>query len=87
MGEFKDDKQEGYGKKIYPDGSFYEGNFAKGAFSGKGVWHYSNGDLLSGIWENGIRNGVFHKVLKNGEEFKVEYQNDNKVKEEKIRKW
>jgi hypothetical protein len=26
-------------------------------------------------------------VLKNGEEFKVEYQNDNKVKEEKIRKW
>ena len=86
MGEFKEDKHDGYGKKIYPDGAFYQGNFSKGTFHGKGVWNYSNGDKLEGIWDNGIRNGVFHKILKNREEYNVEYKNDEKIREELIRK-
>ena len=84
--QFKDNKYDGYGKKIYPDGSYYEGNFLKGVFHGKGMWYYSNGDKLEGIWDNGVRNGVFHKVLKNREEFNVEYKNDEKIREELIRK-
>ena len=50
------------------------------------MWYYSNGDKLEGIWKNSIRNGLFHKVLKNGDEFNVEYKDDIKIKENKILK-
>ena len=72
------------GKRIYNDGASYEGNFLKGEFHGHGIWHYPNGDMLEGNWENGDRNGVFIKTLKSGEKFNVEYKNDVKEKEEKV---
>ena len=64
----------------------YEGYFSNGQYHGRGVWHYSNGDILEGVWNNNIRNGIFHKILKNGDEFNVEYKDDIKIKETKILK-
>ena len=47
-----DGKKEGKGKLIYPDGSFYEGNFKNDLFNGKGIFVNNNwiykGDFLNG---------------------------------------
>jgi len=58
--------------------------FLNGEYHGKGIWYYSNGDKLEGIWNKGVRNGIFHKILKNGEELYIEYKDDVRIKEEKI---
>ena len=43
-------------------------------YHGKGIWYYSNGDKLEGIWNKGVRNGIFNKILKVGAELYIEYK-------------
>ena len=72
-------------KKIYPDGEMYEGEFHNGEYNGKGVWHYSDGAKLEGIWEDGFRNGKFHKTFPNGKEYIIEYKDNLKIHEEEVK--
>ena len=44
------DNIRGQGKLIFPDGTFYEGNWLQGKFNGKGILKYSNGISLEGIF-------------------------------------
>lgn len=42
----------------YPNGSFYEGEFANGKYHGNGVIYYMNGDTYDGLWYHGKRQGT-----------------------------
>ena len=37
----------------FPDGSTYEGEWAKGFMNGKGTFTWSDGTQKTGIWKNG----------------------------------
>lgn len=55
---FVNGKAEGKGFHVYPDGSYYEGEFRNGAFNGKGKFFYKlNGMTYDGEWKDGKPNG------------------------------
>lgn len=49
------DWYEGEGKYHFPDGEkFYEGQFHRGEFHGKGALVYKNGGRFEATWERGV---------------------------------
>ena len=58
------DCKNGMGTFAYPDGSKYQGQFARGQINGWGTWYYSNGDKYIGSFVNSYAHGkgtVYHK--------------------------
>ena len=54
QGEYKEDKEHGYGICIWPDGSKYSGGWYAGQKHGLGVYRRPGDDQSEyGIWENG----------------------------------
>jgi radial spoke head protein 1 len=53
IGYFNDGVCNKHGKKIYPDGTVYLGEFLKDTEHGKGVLTLKNGVQLKGVWTNG----------------------------------
>lgn len=51
-GEWKDSQKHGYGKLLWPDGSYYEGSFANDETSGFGRLIHSFGDYYEGSWKH-----------------------------------
>ena len=47
------EKQTIFGILTFPDGSNYEGEWAKGFMNGKGTFTWSDGTQKTGIWKNG----------------------------------
>ena len=61
-GTFKDDKIEGEGVYIYPDGSKYEGSWEKNKRNGLGKQFDNQGNIIhDGIWENDTYMGKVSK--------------------------
>jgi hypothetical protein len=59
--------KDGQGIIRWPDGSFYQGEFANGAMTtGQGTFKYSNGDVYEGEMVNGKRRGKGKLTLKDG---------------------
>ena len=56
-GEFKNNKNEGYGIYYYSNGDRYEGEFKIGKFEGYGLFYFLNGDRYEGVFKNEIING------------------------------
>lgn len=55
---FLNGKANGYGIHIYPDGSFYSGEFKDGVYNGKGKFLYKlNKMTYEGEWRDGKPNG------------------------------
>lgn len=52
MGEWKDDKQEGFGVEIWPDGAKYEGNYVQGKKQGQGKFYWTDGSQYEGEFSN-----------------------------------
>lgn len=50
--------KDGFGKMIWPDGSFYEGQFEIDNMQGTGQMTQSNGDIYQGQWKNNMANGM-----------------------------
>ena len=50
---FKNSEWSGIGILTFPDGSTYEGEWAKGFMNGNGTFTSSDGTQKSGIWKNG----------------------------------
>ena len=48
---------QGKGKKWWPDGTWYEGNFWQNQFHGFGELHFINDDFYKGNWAYGKRQG------------------------------
>ena len=51
------EKKEGKGIHMFPDGEKYEGNFKNSKFEGKGVLYYADGDRYEGDFKNNKRHG------------------------------
>ena len=66
---------EGYGKRIYNDGKYYEGEFKKGEKDGKGIIYYKNGQIrYKGDFKDGEFEGYGIYVVENGEYYMGEFK-------------
>lgn len=65
IGEFKNDEFHGKGKLIFPDGSFYEGDWANGVKEGEGLIHLANGKIIKGTFVNDNLHGP-GLIIENG---------------------
>ncbi len=61
-GNWKNDRQNGYGVRSWVSGARYEGDFKDGARSGFGKYYYANGSKYEGEWKNSLRHG-FGKLV------------------------
>jgi 1-phosphatidylinositol-4-phosphate 5-kinase len=50
-------KEHGYGVKVFADLSRYSGYWKDGLPEGRGEMKYGNGDVYSGDFVNGVREG------------------------------
>ena len=83
IGEFNNDKIDGYGKiRFYNDkeGKFeYEGFFKRNNIEGKGIIKWKNGDVYQGQVKNGKMNGYGKFIPKNGIGFEGYFKNGVKL--------
>jgi hypothetical protein len=70
--------KDGFGVKLYPDSSKFEGVFFEGTRK-QGKYLYKNGDVYEGSFDQNSRNGYGVYKGKNGQVFHGIYENDNKV--------
>ena len=47
----------GLGKRVFADGSIYEGAFVEGSISGEGMMHWANNNQYIGIWKDNMPHG------------------------------
>mmetsp|Transcript_36456 Transcript_36456/g.66341 ORF Transcript_36456/g.66341 Transcript_36456/m.66341 type:complete len:284 (+) Transcript_36456:526-1377(+) len=48
----------GIGRKVYPTGNSYEGQYEDGKRSGQGKYTYASGDVYEGEWKEGAYSGL-----------------------------
>jgi hypothetical protein len=84
-GNFVDGFAEGYGKQTFEQTwertqPYYEGEFKRNNYQGKGEYHYGDGDYYKGEWKDGKYNGQGGAYSKRLDRTWVgEYCNDVKV--------
>jgi hypothetical protein len=87
-GNFVDGFAEGYGKQTYEQTwektqPYYEGEFKRNEFHGKGTYYYDNGNYYKGDWKDSKYNGQGVYYSKRLDKTWVgEFKNDEKVKGE-----
>lgn len=86
-GNFVDGFSEGYGKQTFEQTwektqPYYEGEFKRNNYHGKGEYHYGDGDYYKGDWKDSKYNGQGAAYSKRLDKTWVgEYCNDEKVKD------
>jgi len=84
-GNFVDGYTEGYGKQTFEQTwektqPYYEGEFKRNNYHGKGEYHYGDGDYYKGDWKDSKYNGQGAAYSKRLDKTWVgEYENDVKV--------
>jgi hypothetical protein len=84
-GNFVDGFSEGYGKQTFEQTwektqPYYEGEFNRNNYDGKGEYHYGDGDYYKGMWKDSKYNGQGAAYSKRLDRTWVgEYKNDEKV--------
>jgi len=76
-GEWQDDVQHGTGRQMWNDGRFYEGEYVKGHFSGKGkmVWKTPKGDMCyEGEYLDDLKHGTGKFTWPDGRCYDGEWQ-------------
>jgi len=58
----------GFGRKIFANGEFYEGQFARGMANGRGTYKDLNGGRYEGEWKDDKQEGQGTEVWNNGAE-------------------
>jgi hypothetical protein len=84
-GNFVDGFAEGHGKQTFEQTwektvPYYEGEFKRNNYQGKGEYHYGDGDYYKGMWKDGKYHGqgaAYSKRL--NKTWVGEYENDEKV--------
>ena len=83
-GNFVDGYTEGYGKQTFEQTwektqPYYEGEFNRNNYDGKGEYHYGDGDYYKGMWKNNKYHGQGAAYSKRLDRTWVgEYENDVK---------
>jgi len=76
VGEFKDDKLNGYGViDFLIDEQRYEGEFENNEINGKGIYKWKNGDIYEGEMKDGKMNGFGKYSYFDGKVYEGEYIN------------
>jgi hypothetical protein len=84
-GNFVDGFAEGYGKQTFEQTwektqPYYEGEFKRNIYNGKGAYYYGDGDYYKGDWKDGKYNGQGAAYsLRLDRTWVGEYKNDEKV--------
>ena len=84
-GNFVDSFAHGYGKQTFEQTwektqPYYEGEFNRNNYDGKGEYHYGDGDYYKGEWKDGKYNGQGAAYsLRTNRTWVGEYCNDEKV--------
>jgi hypothetical protein len=86
-GNFVDGYTEGYGKQTFEQTweetqPYYEGEFKRDNWEGKGVYYEGDGDYYKGMWKNGKyhgHGGMYSSYL--DKTWVGEYENDKKVED------
>jgi hypothetical protein len=84
-GNFVDGFAEGYGKQTYEQTwektqPYYEGEFKRNTYNGKGAYYYGDGDYYKGDWKDGKYHGQGAAYsLRLDRTWVGEYKNDEKV--------
>ena len=77
---FKESVPSGYGKRLYSDGSIYEGEFENGVRSGRGAFtNKGDGSKYRGEWKGDKKNGYGACQFSDGTVFKGEWKDDSWV--------
>ena len=85
-GNFVDGFAEGYGRQIFAKSwekmvPYYEGEFKRNQYHGKGEYHYGTGRYYKGMWKNSKQHGQGTEYVHHIDRTWVgEYYNDEKVK-------
>ena len=85
-GNFVDGFVEGYGRQIFAKSwekmvPYYEGEFKRNQYHGKGEYHYGTGRYYKGMWKNSKQHGQGTEYVHHIDRTWVgEYYNDEKVK-------
>eukprot|EP00826_Nyctotherus_ovalis_P016488 TRINITY_DN14771_c0_g1_i4.p1 TRINITY_DN14771_c0_g1~~TRINITY_DN14771_c0_g1_i4.p1 ORF type:complete len:314 (-),score=95.47 TRINITY_DN14771_c0_g1_i4:308-1249(-) len=69
-------KKEGYGQKLFPNGTKYEGYWDNDEFDGRGRFIYENGDYFVGEWKNGMTDGIGTFVSTEGIRYEGGWKNN-----------
>ena len=77
-GYFKDDKLNGNGRIIYPEGDYFEGNFIDDKLSGYGEYVNTEGIKYKGEWKDDMKNGLGEEINPDGTIFIGDFINDLK---------
>ncbi|CDW71207.1 camk family protein kinase [Stylonychia lemnae] len=67
IGEWRDDKINGFGKYAWNNGDYYEGQFLNEALNGLGFYNYASGNKFYGQWMNNQRSGLGVYTFKDGD--------------------
>jgi hypothetical protein len=90
-GNFVDGYMEGFGKQTFEQTwettqPYYEGEFKKNNYDGKGEYHYGDGDYYKGMWKHNKYHGqgaAYSKLI--NRTWVGEYDNDKKVNGEWVK--
>ena len=66
QGFFKDHKLFGYGRRIWPNGS-YTGEWKDGVYHGQGTYVHEKYGTYEGAWKAGIKHGPGKLTKSNGQ--------------------
>jgi hypothetical protein len=72
------DGQDLLTKKVWPDGSSFEGEVIDGKKEGYGIYIDRNGNFFQGVWKNDKKEGFFVIRYSNGEQFEGFFENDKR---------
>lgn len=77
-GFFKEDKLNGQGRIIYPEGDYFEGNFIDDKICGYGEYVNPEGVKYKGEWKDDMKNGYGEEIHSDGTIFTGEFVDDLK---------
>jgi hypothetical protein len=70
VGEWNlDDEIDGHGKKTWPSGDVYDGDFYMGLEHGQGRKLFADGAVYEGGWKNGLHDGEGRTMYENGDHY------------------
>jgi hypothetical protein len=78
-GDWKDNKQEGWGKKVFSDNSVYVGQWKNSLKHGEGSYIWEDKTKYSGAWKEDKYHGYGVKTWSDGDRYEGTWADDKKT--------
>ena len=73
------DTMDGYGIRVFPDGTLYAGDFLQGDRDGVGILRWGNGHSYHGQWLNDTAHGCGRYLFPNGDTYTGEWDSGSVI--------